>query len=107
MQRYSLTADQFRSLASGYGDPDALAVLAASQLSRRRLTVRAILQAADQARTGDGAPAKEAFALLTRAEAARPDAARAVLAHPHFDAWAVHCLRAVLSQAPRGTRDRA
>jgi len=92
---YTLTADQFRSLASGYGDEDALAVLAASQLSRRRLAVRAIMSAADQARSADVAPLLDAFRLFTRAEAARPEAARAVLAHPHFDVWAVQCLRAL------------
>lgn len=90
---HTLTAGQFRALAAGHGDPAAIAVLAAAQLSKRRLLIRAVV---DRVRYGGGplaALAAAALALLAAVEAADPRATAEVLGGPHVDAWAAHCLR--------------
>jgi uncharacterized protein len=95
VRAYSLTADEFRSLAAGYGSPSALAVLTASQLAKRRLSIRAVVEAATRAGTGLDLAIRNALMLLQEAESARPSAVRPVLAHPHLDVWAADCLRAL------------
>jgi HEXXH motif-containing protein len=95
VRAYTLAADEFRSLAAGYGTGSALDVLARSQLSKRRLSIRAVADTARLAGPGIDQAAAGALELLQEAESAHPDAARAVLAHPHLDVWAADCLRAL------------
>jgi hypothetical protein len=86
---YVLTAAQFDSLAAGCGTPEALAVLRAGQLAKRKLLLGAIAREVG----GAAAPVFEAATVLLL-EVERKDAAAvdAVLALPHVDAWATHCL---------------
>lgn len=94
MKAFSLTAEEFRSLATGYGSAGAVAVLVSSQRAKRRLALRVVVEAA--ARAGGPYPkVMEAVALLQAAEATRPDAVRTVLAHPHVDVWAADCMAAL------------
>lgn len=100
MKVYALPARDFRSLATGYGTPAALAVLAASQLAKRRLLIRAIVEATAQSGDGVATPVGSALALLQSAEAVRPQAVRAVLAHSYLDVWAAECLRSLPNGGP-------
>jgi uncharacterized protein len=89
MDRYVLTAAQFDSLAAGAGSPDALDVLRAGQLAKRKLLLGAVAREA-------GGAAKPVFdvaaALLLEVERVDPAAVDDVLALPHVDAWATDCL---------------
>jgi uncharacterized protein len=75
---HRLSDDQFRSIAGGYGDEDALAELRASQLSKRLLLMHWI-----RAMTDD-----EAVALIDEVGRKRPDVVRDTLTQPFVDAWA-------------------
>jgi uncharacterized protein len=69
---------QFRSIASGYGDADALAELRSSQLSKRLLLLHWIRTMTDD----------EALAVIDSIGRDHPEAVRDVLALPFVDAWA-------------------
>ncbi|MFI5933653.1 aKG-HExxH-type peptide beta-hydroxylase [Actinoplanes sp. NPDC051494] len=79
MRTYTLTDAQFRSLARGGGDPDAIALLVDSQLSRRRL----YLMAAAEQDSG----LLEILRLVARIDRAVPAAGRDLLRHPFLDTW--------------------
>ncbi|MFB6392915.1 HEXXH motif domain-containing protein [Polymorphospora lycopeni] len=81
-----LTAAQFGTLAAGYGDPTAVAVLRDGQLAKRRLLLRALADTA-------GAAGSAALDLLSAADRRAPEAVRTVLAQPHLDAAAAARLR--------------
>jgi HEXXH motif-containing protein len=102
VRAHSLTGDGFRSLAAGYGTPDALALLARSQLTKRRLSLRAVAEAARRTRPSVAPVVATALRLLQEAESAHPDAVRPLLAHPHLDAWAAECLRTLATAGPDG-----
>ncbi|MFC6014986.1 HEXXH motif domain-containing protein [Plantactinospora solaniradicis] len=93
---HRLTIEQFVALGQGDGDRHAIGVLSASQRSKRRLQLRAVVQRA--AKLGDDIAAivAEATRLLGEAEAARPESVHSVLAHPYLDNWASSCLRRLL-----------
>jgi uncharacterized protein len=96
LPRYRLTADQFRGLGTGYGDESALAVLGSAQFSKRLLLLQWI-------RTEPAAPGSaDAWDLLDSAAEGRPDAVRAVLAHPFVGSWAASHLRAGTSTSTDG-----
>lgn len=72
------------SLATGYGDPAAIARLKSSQAIGRRTLV---------AKVGAGTVPSAAWDLLNRVRDSNPDALDAALAHPYVCAWAVERLR--------------
>lgn len=92
---HSMTGAQFRSLAAGAGDADAVGRLVEGQRSLVRGLVSAVYQmaastspvpAAGQARL------REAWKLLATLDRERPDALAAVLGHPYLRVWAELCL---------------
>jgi uncharacterized protein len=83
-----LSAAQFDSLASGYGDPSAIAVLVDGQAAKRRLLIRAILDLIDNGTFID-APR----AVLAQAERRDPEAVAGVLSAPLVGVWALAALR--------------
>jgi HEXXH motif-containing protein len=94
---HRLTAAQFGTLAGGYGTADALAVLHAGQLSKRRLLLQATAQRSDRLPSTVRKRLDSAFDLIERvAVSAAPTAAR-LLRHPFLDAWATACLRRLKS----------
>jgi uncharacterized protein len=84
LRPFVLTAAQFDGLGGGYGTPDAVTVLRAGQLAKRKLLLQALLRS-----TGPD-PAVD---LLLRAEEADPESVTEVLRHPHLDAWATQARR--------------
>lgn len=101
MKSYSLRAADFQSLASGYGSQDALALLSASQVAKRRLSILAVADEADRVGVDTAAALSDAVELIAAAEAADPRAVREVLAHPYVDAWAADCLRRMHAVPPQ------
>ncbi|GAA3961242.1 aKG-HExxH-type peptide beta-hydroxylase [Actinoplanes auranticolor] len=88
MQEYVLTREQLRDLARGHGDPQAMALLVDSQLSRRRLYLLAI------AESSAGRPGlRDALALVARIDRDDPAAGRRLLRHPFLDAWFAEAAR--------------
>jgi HEXXH motif-containing protein len=100
---YQLSDSQFLSIASGHGRPDAIEVLAASQRSKRRLLLLSIIRCV--AGSGLAATVGAAARLLVEAEQARPEAVRAVLAHPFFDNWASSWLYRLAQAGAEATAD--
>jgi uncharacterized protein len=82
MRTYVLTEDQFRSLARGEGDPDAIALLIDSQLSRRRLFLVAAAGTAEP-----GSELSAVLRLIARIDRADPGAGRDLLRYPFLGAW--------------------
>ncbi|MGN9911629.1 aKG-HExxH-type peptide beta-hydroxylase [Phytohabitans sp. LJ34] len=95
MDRYTLTRDQFLSLASGYGTPDAIAVLTDGRLARQRLLVLGAVERV-------GPAARDALGLLADVEAAAPAAVEQALRHPFLEVWAARTLRASAERARAG-----
>lgn len=89
---FRLSAEQFDGIASGYGDASALATLRAGQVSRRRLLLRAVSEAAPAS-----APALD---LLAEAERYAPAVFSDALVHPLLTAWATTLLRRRRAGAP-------
>jgi len=84
---------QFESLASGYGNSDALRLLSAGQASRRRLLVLAVVQAARDAGLSSEANVNDALTIMAAAERAAPASVGHVLDHPQVATWAARWLR--------------
>jgi HEXXH motif-containing protein len=98
--RYVLTAADFGSLASGYGDASAIRTLVEGQAAKSRLLIRAVVDRVRDSGRGPGALIDAALAVLTDAEARAPGVVRAVLTAPHVTAWA---LRRLAEPAAGGT----
>ncbi|MBT2209045.1 FxsB family cyclophane-forming radical SAM/SPASM peptide maturase [Actinomadura sp. NEAU-AAG7] len=79
-----LSLDTLMSLATGYGDPPAIAQLKSAQTTGNRTLI---------ARVGGRTAPSEAWTLLNRIGSAHPEALDSALAHPYIRAWAVHRLR--------------
>jgi uncharacterized protein len=90
---HSLTQEQFRALARGSGDANAIGKLVAGQRSKHLILLAKV---ADLARHG-GRPGDE-FAvagqeLLARVQQQDQAAASEVVSHPSVGAWALHAIR--------------
>ncbi|NUR26919.1 MAG: hypothetical protein HOV83_13930 [Catenulispora sp.] len=75
-------------VASGFGSAEAVAELAAAQAS----ICRELLAAVYDALAPRHPPARIAWSVLTRIDAAAPETLAEILAHPYFRAWAVKTL---------------
>lgn len=93
MRGYRLTEAQFRTLAGGYGCADALDVLHAGQLSKRRLLLQATAQRSDRLPSPVRERLNDAFDLIERVAASSSRTAAELLRHPFLDTWATACLR--------------
>ncbi|MDG4833530.1 HEXXH motif domain-containing protein [Solwaraspora sp. WMMD1047] len=105
VELYRLSHSQFLSIASGHGRPDAIEVLAASQRSKRRLLLLAIIQCV--AGSELAATVGAAVELLVEAEHVRKDVVRAVLAYPFFDNWASSWLNRLAQAGAAATTNAA
>ncbi|MFB4300781.1 FxsB family cyclophane-forming radical SAM/SPASM peptide maturase [Actinomadura sp. NTSP31] len=90
---HALPPGALRSLATGYGDPAAIARLRDAQAVGRRVLV------AKAGAAGSGA----AFDVLSRVAETAPEAFDSAVAHPYVRAWAVHRLRAPGSDGSDGS----
>src|SRR5262249_20287538 len=93
LKRVILTAAEFGSLASGYGDRSAVAKLAAGQLAKRQLLMYALARQASLMGGAIGRTVAGAVSLLVEAEARAPEVLQTLLRHPQVDAWAAGCMR--------------
>jgi HEXXH motif-containing protein len=100
MRAHRITSAQFRDLAAGYGDEDAIGVLRDGQLSKRLILLREVVTAADHWRLRATANLDRAVELLDAAQRESPDAATTVLSHPFLDSWAMSCLRLLRRAEP-------
>ncbi|TDU04714.1 uncharacterized protein EDD99_3189 [Streptomyces sp. 846.5] len=82
-----LSEDQLDQLASGYGDADVVALLAAEQLEIGRELLATVWD-----RAADRFESKPVWDLLTTLDTEAPEALDATLAHPYTRAWAMRCL---------------
>lgn len=93
MDVITFTAEQFASLAKGYGDPSAIAVLADGQVTKRLVLLHEIARRAGEAGRQASALVSAALGVLIEVDTRYPEIARYVLGHPQLGAWAVRCLR--------------
>jgi HEXXH motif-containing protein len=94
---HALSAAEFGSLA--VGDPDAAVIhkLLSSQVSKRIVMLRAILELVADRCPAASPGLDEAYDILAQAQEADRGAVRTVLTHPGFGAWAARCLRCLQS----------
>ncbi|MGW7362102.1 aKG-HExxH-type peptide beta-hydroxylase [Streptomyces sp. NPDC054841] len=85
----------FLALARGRGGADAVAVLRAGQLSKRRLLLSAVRRAAEERRPGAAREARlaETYEEFRRIGQRSRERWEAVLLQPYLDLWAAGCLR--------------
>lgn len=101
-----LTEESFRRLAAGDNRPAVISELADGQRNRRKVLLRALLDAADAdpATAGPLPSVEQTWAALEGIEAADPGALDAVLQHPQVGSWLAYTLRrhrgGALGQAP-------
>lgn len=102
---HSLSAEQFRALAQGGGDPDTIGRLVAAQRSKHLILLSKV---AELARTGDR-PDDElgvaGYQLLAQVQRQDPVAAAEVIAYPSVGAWALRVIRASAGPAVSGPGD--
>ena len=92
---HSMNGAQFRSLAAGAGDADAVGRLIEGQRSLVRGLVSAVYRTATSTSAmpaAGQAQLREAWELLAALDRERPDALAAVLRHPYLRVWAELCL---------------
>jgi HEXXH motif-containing protein len=89
-----LSEDDFAKLADGAGGPHTIGRLRAGRLNRQTIMVAALLDLVQSSRVSaaDRALFEAGCDLLCAAQDAAPDAAAALLAHPHTGIWAARCL---------------
>lgn len=92
---HRVAASSFDSLAAGYGGAEVVRELADSQLSRRLLLLRAIVDVARERQPAsyEQAGVADAMALLHAVHKRTPAAVTELLRHPHVGSWLAHCLR--------------
>ncbi|GIF05470.1 aKG-HExxH-type peptide beta-hydroxylase [Actinoplanes siamensis] len=76
-----------RSLAAGHGGPEAIAALAAVQLSRNRLLARVVVELAHRAGHPETPAARWAYRLLAEIEQAAPEVVADLLRYPTVSVW--------------------
>lgn len=91
--RYGWTAEQFRHLGSGYGDPAAVAVLRSAQSSKRRLLLSAVGEVGPRSRRWIDDGLDPAWELLVAGLREPDERTEEVISHPFVDAWSQSCLR--------------
>lgn len=96
LRMHRLSPELFGQLCSGTAGAATMRALATSELSRRRLQLRAVLETAVHQRSS--ADVDAAWRLLERAETRSAEEVRAVLMSPGVGVW----LRHVLHEAQRG-----
>jgi uncharacterized protein len=108
---HGMSAADFRALAAGFGGAVAVTQLIDAQGTLRRVLMGAVYQAGSTASTVPEATKmalRAAWTVLTAIDTQQPGALDAVLAHPYFRAWAVHCLEQLkTAQLSAATGNRA
>jgi uncharacterized protein len=100
---HSVSGDDFRDLASGFGGATAVTQLIEAQRTLRRVLLGSVRQAGSTAPAvpdAVGADLEEAWAVLASIDEQQPEALGAVLAHPYVRVWAVRCLEQLKAAAP-------
>jgi HEXXH motif-containing protein len=87
-----LAPEHIDAVAAGRPGTDALDVLRAGQIMKRRLLLRALHETLSLAGKSD---VDDAFALLERADAGAPGVVDELIARPLVDAWAARCLAGI------------
>jgi HEXXH motif-containing protein len=89
------SADIIALVHGGEAERVPLETVRASQLSKHKLLLRAVVRFGAQAVPAAKAALDEHYELLATAERAAPEMVTAVLRHPHVGAWAARCLRRI------------
>ncbi|WP_242418921.1 MULTISPECIES: HEXXH motif domain-containing protein [Frankia] len=93
MKLHRLAAADFDELAVGGGGAEVVHRLRATQLSKRLLTLRAVMDDAARLAPTAGGRLARSFEVLVAAQRAAPDMVDELLLSPGFGLWAMHCLR--------------
>ncbi len=100
MQSPQLTdADLAALVYSGEAQRIPLARICSGQLGKHKLLIRAVVRFGASAVPAAGAALHEHYDALAAVERKAPEAATAILGHPHVGAWAARCIRQ-LSEDP-------
>ncbi len=86
-------ADLAALISGGAGQGIPLAKICAGQLGKHKLLICAVVRYGASAVPAAGSELREYYDLLATVERKAPDAAVAVLGHPHVGAWAARCIR--------------
>ncbi|MFD7229559.1 aKG-HExxH-type peptide beta-hydroxylase [Streptomyces sp. NPDC059881] len=100
----------FLALARGRGGADAVAVLRAGQLSKRRLLLSAVRRAAEARRPDEAREVRlaETYEEFERIRQRSREQWESVLLQPYLDLWAADCLRRLhADEAPAQDQDEA
>ncbi|KPM52417.1 hypothetical protein ACG83_29045 [Frankia sp. R43] len=94
---HRLALADFDELASGGGHADLVRYLRRTQLSKRLLALRAVLEDAAQQAPDDFARSglAEAFRVLSTAQRQDPGPVESLLLTPGLGLWAMHCMRRI------------
>lgn len=90
---HRLAAADFDELAVGGAGAEVVHRLRATQLSKRLLTLRAVMDDAARLAPAAGGRLARSFEVLVAAQRAVPDTVEELLLSPGFGLWAMHCLR--------------
>lgn len=98
MPRHSLPRAAFHEICAGAADPATIVALADAEYSRRRLLLRALIDAAGAApRPGIFADPEPAWAVLADAESRAPDVVRQVILYPPVGVWLHRAVAAAIA----------
>ncbi|MEU3303365.1 HEXXH motif-containing putative peptide modification protein [Streptomyces sp. NPDC006678] len=100
----------FLALARGRGGADAVAVLRAGQLSKRRLLLSAVRRAAEARRPDEAREVRlaETYEEFERIRQRSREQWESVLLQPYLDLWAADCLRRLhADEAPAQAQDQS
>lgn len=94
LRTHTISDEDFREVAAGYGKAAAIGGLTAAQRSLSRSLITAVYQiaAASEARHAGVTGLRAAWDLLSSIDQSDPEVVSDVLSHPYVRVWAVHCL---------------
>ncbi len=99
---HTISDSNFRALAAGFGEADAVAQLIEAQQSVRRALLAGVYQAGSSSAAVPELArqaVRDAWAVLATVDQVGPDVLNQVLAHPYVRTWAVRCLEQLRSTA--------
>ena len=105
IQTHHLCASDMAALSTGRGDAAIVRRLAAAQLSRRLLRLRALMDAARNLPADEAAAVQDGYDLAAAVQQRDPRPVAEVLMYPSVGTWSAYCLRRIRgSGSARGTR---
>lgn len=102
-RHHTLSAEQFRALAQGGGDPDAVARLVAAQRSKHLILLGKVAELARSGNRFDDELGVAGAQLLGRVQRQDPAAAAEVIAYPSVGAWALRVIQTSAGSVAKGS----